>query len=101
MKIQTSRFIKLFFPTTLEHDDRQIVITYHGFLTRETHTVEIKDVYNIEQDEWLFFSELIIASRTFIENELAIKGFWKKDAEAFCKEIEAIREQGFDNEEKK
>lgn len=100
MKIKTTRWLKLLFPTEVAHDDKQVIITYHQLFSSQTHTIDIKDLLNVEIDSMLWFSSITFTVRGIVEtttttpeNILSIPKFWKKEATLFVNEIETIRKQ--------
>jgi len=91
IKIKTCRLLRPFFSTTLEIVEGHVVITYHQLFSAQRTELDIKDLYNVEIDSNLWFAELVFYSRLFIDNSLKIDKLWKKDAEAFQKEVQEIR----------
>lgn len=91
MKIQTSRWIRPFFPTTLEIIGERVVVRYNQLFSSQKVEIDIKDIYNVEVDTMLWFAELIIFSRMFIDNTIKIEGLYRTDADNFQVEVNRLR----------
>lgn len=93
MKIQTSRWIKPFFPTIVEIIGERVTIKYNQLFSSQRTEIDVKDIYNVEVDSMLWFAELIIFSRMFVDNTIKIEGMYKKDADDFQVEVNRLRHE--------
>lgn len=75
-----------FFPNTINVEERRIAIIKRHLLSSEVHSVDIKDISNIFINKALFFSQLVIVSRTFENNEVRIN-FLRNDEAIFIRRI--------------
>ena len=79
--ISTVGFPFKWFSDTINIEEGRItIITRTFFLSSQVHSVDIKDISNIFIDTAPFFAELVIVSKTFLENEIKIKNLRKKEA---------------------
>jgi len=80
-----------FFPDTLNIEEGRITIIVRSFLSSEIHSIDLKDISNIFINQTMIFSQLVIISRTFEENEIRIKNLWTKQAVYARRIIEGLR----------
>lgn len=81
----------MFADTINIEEGRVTVITRNFFFSSQVHSVDIKDISNIFIDTAPFFAELVIVSKTFLENEIKIKNLRKKEAVIARRIIEGLR----------
>ncbi len=80
-----------FFPDTLNVEEGRITIITRHLLSSEVHSVDIKDISNIFINTTFFFSQLVIISKTFEENEIKIRNLKNKEAVFVRRIIEGLR----------
>lgn len=80
-----------FFPDTINVEEGRITIINRHFLASEVHSVDIKDISNIFINTSIIFSQLVIISKTFEENEIKIRNLWIKEAVYVRRIIEGLR----------
>src|SRR3989344_8414308 len=68
------------FPNTINIEDGRITIINRHFLSSEVHSVDIKNISNIFINTTVFFSQLVIISKTFEENEIKIRSLRPAEA---------------------
>ena len=80
------------FPDTINVEEGRItIITRNFFSSSQVHSVDIKDISNIFINMAPFFSQLVIVSKTFAENEIRIKNLKKEEAVLARRIIEGLR----------
>jgi len=79
------------FPDVINVEEGRITIINRHLLSSEVHSVDIKDISNIFINTTFIFSQLVIISKTFEENEIRIKGLRKKEAVFARRIIEGLR----------
>ena len=80
-----------FFPDTLNVEEGRITIIKRRWLSSEVHSIDIKDISNIFINTTIFFSQLVIISKTFEENEIKIRNLRIKEAVFARRIIEGLR----------
>lgn len=81
-----------FFPDSITIEEgRLTVITRNFFFNSRVHSIDIKNVSNIFINIAPLFAQLVIVSKTFIENEIKIKCLRKKEAVFARRIIEGLR----------
>ena len=91
VSISSHAFPVKFFPDTLNVEEGRITIINRHMLSSEVHSVDIKDISNIFINTVIFFSQLIIVSKTFEENEIKITNLLTKEAVFARRIIEGLR----------
>lgn len=79
------------FPDTLNIEEGRITIINRHLLSSEVHSVDIKDISNIFINSTVFFSQLVIISKTFEENEIKIRNLRTEEAVFVRRIIEGLR----------
>ena len=79
------------FPDTINVEDGRLTIINRHFLSSEVHSVDIKDISNIFINSTIFFSQLVIISKTFEENQIKIRNLRNKEAVFIRRIIEGLR----------
>ena len=79
------------FPDTINVEEGRITIINRHFLASEVHSVDIKDISNIFINTSIIFSQLVIISKTFEENEIKIRNLRISEAVYVRKIIEGLR----------
>lgn len=79
------------FPNTINIEEGRITIINRHFLSSEVHSVDIKNISNIFINTTIFFSQLVIISKTFEENEIKIRNLRPKEAVFARRIIEGLR----------
>lgn len=79
------------FPDILNIEEGRITIIDRHLLSSEVHSVDIKNISNILINTTIFFSQLVIISKTFEENEIKISNLLTKDAVFARRIIEGLR----------
>jgi hypothetical protein len=80
-----------FFPDTINVEEGRVTVIKRGMLSSDVHSVDLKDVSNIFVNGTIFFSELIIVSKTFEDNEVRIRYLKPKEAVFIRRIIEGLR----------
>jgi hypothetical protein len=90
--IRTHKFPIDFFPDTINVEEGRVtIITRGSFFTSQVHSVDIKDISNVFINMVPFYAQLVIISRTFEDNEIAIDALIKKEAIFVRRIIEGLR----------
>jgi hypothetical protein len=84
------------FPNLLNIEEKRITIIDRHLLSSEVHSIDIKNISNILINNSILFSELVVVSKTFEENEIRIRNLRTKDAVFARRIIEGLRV--FENE---
>lgn len=79
------------FPDTLNVEEGRITIINRHLFSSEVHSIDIKDISNIFINTVVYFSQLIIISKTFEENEIKIANLKIKEAIFVRRIIEGLR----------
>jgi len=79
------------FPDMINVEEGRITIINRHFLASEVHSVDIKDISNIFINTSIIFSQLVIISKTFEQNEIKIRNLWTKEAVYIRRIIEGLR----------
>jgi len=79
------------FPDTINVEDGRITIIDRHLFSSEVHSVDIKDISNVFINTVVFFSQLVIISKTFEENEIKIANLRTKEAVFVRRIIEGLR----------
>lgn len=80
-----------FFPDAINVEEGRITIIIRHLLSSEVHSVDIKDISNIFINTSIFFSQLVIISRTFEDNEIRIRNLRTKEAILVRRIVEGLR----------
>ena len=80
-----------FFPNTINIEEGRITIIKRHFLSSEVHSIDIKDISNVFINTMYIFSQLVIISKTFEENEVKIRNLRPKEAIFARRIIEGLR----------
>jgi len=80
-----------FFPDSITVEESRVTITKRHMLSAEVHSVDIKDISNIFINSTIFFSQLVIISKTFEDNEVRIRYLRNKKAIFVRRIIEGLR----------
>jgi hypothetical protein len=83
--------IKLLADTINIEEGRVTIITRNFFMSSLVHSVDIKDISNIFINTAPFFAQLVIVSKTFMENEIRINNLKKSEAVLARRIIEGLR----------
>src|SRR3989338_8599486 len=68
------------FPDAVNVEEGRVTIITRHLLSSEVHSVDIKNISNIFIYTTMFFSQLVIISKTFEENEIRIRNLRTKEA---------------------
>jgi hypothetical protein len=80
-----------FFPNTINVEEGRITIINRHLLSSEVHSVDIRDISNIFINRTFLFSQLVIISKTFENNEVKIRNLRTKEAVFARRIIEGLR----------
>ena len=80
-----------FFPDIINVEEGRITIINRHFLSSEVHSVDIKDISNVFINSTIFFSQLVIISKTYEENEIKFKYLRNNEAVYIRRIIEGLR----------
>ena len=79
------------FPDTINVEEGRITIINRFLLSSEVHSVDIKNISNIFINTSIFFSQLVIISKTYEENDIRISYLRTEDAVFIRRIIEGLR----------
>jgi len=79
------------FPDTINVEEGRITIINRHFMSSEIHSVDISDISNVFIYTTIFFSQLVIISKTFEENEIKIRNLRTSEAIFVRRIIEGLR----------
>jgi hypothetical protein len=79
------------FPDIINIEEERITIINRHMLSSEVHSVDIKNISNILINNSILFSQLVIISKTFEENEIRIRNLRTKEAVFARRIIEGLR----------
>jgi len=79
------------FPNTIDVELGRIKLTFRQFLFSQTHSLDIKDISQVNVEHGIFFSTLEIVTRSFVQNDVRINYLWRKQAELLRDIIDAMR----------
>ena len=79
------------FPDTLNVEEGRVTVITRHLLSSEVHSVDVKDISNIFINTSILFSQLVIISKTFEENEIRIRNLLHKEAVHARRIIEGLR----------
>jgi hypothetical protein len=79
------------FPNTINIEEGRITIINRHFLSSEIHSVDIRNISNIFINNTLFFSQLVIISKTYEENEIRVRNLRTTEAIYARRIIEGLR----------
>src|SRR4030043_831622 len=79
------------FPDTINVEEGRITNINRRLLSSEVHSVDIKDIANIFINRTIFFSQLVIISKTFEDNEVRIRNLRPKEAVFVRRIVEGLR----------
>lgn len=80
-----------FFPNTLVIEEDRVTIVTREFLSSAVHSVDIRNIANVLINTTFFFSQLVIISKTFEENEIKIRNLRTNEAIFARRIIEGLR----------
>ncbi len=72
-------------------EEGRVTIVTREFLTTQVHSVDIRNIANVLINTTYFFSQLVIISKTFEENEIKIRNLRTKEAIFVRRMIEGLR----------
>src|SRR3989344_6240321 len=79
------------FPDILNIEEKRITIVNRHLFSSEVHSVDIKNISNILINNSILYSQLVIISKTFEENEIKIRNLRTKEAVLARRIIEGLR----------
>ena len=79
------------FPDILNIEEKRITIVNRHLFSSEVHSVDIKNISNILINNSILYSQLVIISKTFEENEIKIRNLRTKDAVFARRIVEGLR----------
>lgn len=91
VSISSHAFPVDFFPNTLVVEEGRVTIVKREFLSSEVHSVDIRNIANVLINTTFFFSQLVIISKTFEENEIKIRNLRTNEAIFVRRMIEGLR----------
>jgi len=80
-----------FFPDSINVEEGRVTVIKRHLLSSTVHSVDIKDISNIFVERTIFFSQLVIISKTFEDNEVRIGNLRNKEAVFVRRIIEGLR----------
>jgi hypothetical protein len=79
------------FPDVINIEEKRITVVSRYMFSSEVHSVDIKNISNVLINNSIIFSELVIISKTYEENEIKIRNLRTKDAVFARRIIEGLR----------
>ncbi len=79
------------FPNTITVEEGRITIIKRRLLSSEVHSIDLKNISNVFINTTIFFSQLVIISKTFEENEVKLRNLRTKEAVFVRRIIEGLR----------
>jgi hypothetical protein len=79
------------FPDTINVEEGRVTIITRHFLSSEVHSIDIKNISNIFINTSILFSQLVIISKTFEENEIRVRNLLPRQAVHIRRIIEGLR----------
>jgi hypothetical protein len=80
-----------FFPDVINVEEGRVTIINRHFLSSEVHSIDIKDISNVFINRTFIFSQLVIISRTYEDNEIRMRNLRTKEAVYVRRIIEGLR----------
>lgn len=91
LSISSHAFPIDFFPDSINVEESRVTIINRHFLSSEVHSIDIKNISNIFINTSIFFSQLVIISKTFEENEIKMGHLRTEEAILVRRIIEGLR----------
>lgn len=91
VSISSHRFPFDPFPNTLNVEEGRITIINRHLFSSEVHSVDIKDISNVFINTVVFFSQLVIISKTYERNVIKVASLRTKEAIFARRIIEGLR----------
>ncbi len=79
------------FPNIINIEEKRVSIINRHMLSSEVYSVDIKNISNILINNSILFSELVVISKTFEENEIKVRNLRTGDAVFARRIIEGLR----------
>lgn len=79
------------FPNTVIVEEGRVTIVNRKFLSSDVHSVDIRNISNVLIHTTFFFSQLVIISKTFEENEIKIINLRTNEAVYVRRILEGLR----------
>lgn len=91
LSISSHAFPVELFPNTINIEEGRITIIYRHFLSSKIHSIDIRNISNIFINRTFLFSQLVIISKTYEENEIRVKNLRTSEAIYARRIIEGLR----------
>ena len=91
VSISSHAFPVDFFPNTINVEESRITIIKRSLFASEVSSIDIKNISNVFINTAIFFSQLVIISKTFEENEIKIRNLRPREAVFVRRIIEGLR----------
>lgn len=92
LNIRSHKFPFDLFPNTINVEETRVtLITRTFFSSSQVHSVDVKDISNVFINFAPFFAQLVIISKTFLENNMQIDNLYKNEAIHTRRIIEGLR----------
>lgn len=79
------------FPDVVNVEEGRIAVIIRHPFSSEVHSVDLKDISNVFINTAIFFSQLVIISNTFEDNEIRVRNLRPKEAVFVRRIIEGLR----------
>lgn len=79
------------FPDVVNVEEGRITVIIRHPFSSEVHSVDLKDISNVFINTAIFFSQLIVVSNTFEDNEIRVRNLRPKEAVFVRRIIEGLR----------
>lgn len=80
-----------FFPSSIIVEETRVTIIHRQLFSSQVYSVDIKNISNIFMNTSILFSQLVIVSDTFAENQITVDKLWKKEAIFVRRILEGLR----------
>lgn len=91
VSISSHAFFFDVFPDTINIEEVRVTIINRHFMSSEVHSIDIKDISNVFINTTMFFSQLVIISKTFEQNEIRTRNLRTSEAIYARRIIEGLR----------
>jgi len=79
------------FPNVINIEEKRVTIINRHLFSSEVHSIDIKNISNVLINNSIIFSEIVIISKTFEENEIKVRNLRTRDAVFARRIIEGLR----------
>jgi hypothetical protein len=91
VSISSHAFLFDLFPDTINIEEGRVTIINRHLMSSEVHSIDIKDISNVFINTTMFFSQLVVISKNFEENEIRTRNLRTSEAIYARRIIEGLR----------